>query len=128
MPHKKDELSQLSVRVSSFLGLDLLFYVHLFNSSKTCISVIILQDSVLFHDTILYNLQYGDVRASIQQVQEVAKMAEIHDVILNMPQQYNTQVGERGLKLSGQYCIIIKQTNRIQPQQERTGCSGQIFS
>ena len=62
-----------------------------------------LQDSVLFHDTILYNLQYGDVRASLQQVQEVAKMAEIHDVILKMPQQYDTQVGERGLKLSGQY-------------------------
>jgi len=63
---------------------------------------LVLQDSVLFHDTILYNLQYGDVRASLEQVQEVAKMAEIHDVILNMPQQYNTQVGERGLKLSGQ--------------------------
>lgn len=66
-----------------------------------------LQDSVLFHDTVLYNLQYGDVRASIQDVQEVAKMAEIHDVILNMPQQYNTQVGERGLKLSGRHCTVI---------------------
>jgi len=66
---------------------------------------------VLFHDTILYNLQYGDVRASIQQVQEVAKMAEIHDVILNMPQKYNTQVGERGLKLSGEYCVVIKQNS-----------------
>jgi len=49
----------------------------------------------------MYNIQYGDVRASAQQVYDVAKMAEIHDVILSMPQQYNTQVGERGLKLSG---------------------------
>lgn len=57
---------------------------------------------MLFHDTVLYNIQYGDVRASVEQVHQVAKMAEIHDVILNMPQQYNTQVGERGLKLSGQ--------------------------
>lgn len=76
-------------------------YVHLLNSSTVCSSDTVLQDSVLFHDTVLYNLQYGDVRASIQQVQEVAKMAEIHDVILKMPHQYNTQVGERGLKLSG---------------------------
>jgi len=60
-----------------------------------------LQDSVLFHDTIMYNIQYGNVRASAQQVYDVAKMTEIHDVILNMPQQYHTQVGERGLKLSG---------------------------
>ena len=60
-----------------------------------------LQDSVLFHDTIMYNIHYGDVRASTQQVYDVAKMAEIHDIILGMPQQYNTQVGERGLKLSG---------------------------
>jgi len=59
------------------------------------------QDSVLFHDTIMYNIQYGDVRASEERVYDVAKMAEIHDVILNMPHQYNTQVGERGLKLSG---------------------------
>jgi len=56
---------------------------------------------VLFHDTIMYNIQYGDVTASAQRVYDVAKMAEIHDVILNMPNQYDTQVGERGLKLSG---------------------------
>jgi len=61
----------------------------------------VLQDSVLFHDTIMYNIRYGNVRASTEKVYDVAKMAEIHDAILNMPQQYNTQVGERGLKLSG---------------------------
>ena len=60
-----------------------------------------LQDSVLFHDTIMYNIRYGNVRASTEKVYDVAKMAEIHDTILNMPQQYNTEVGERGLKLSG---------------------------
>jgi len=59
---------------------------------------------VLFHDSIMYNIQYGDVTASAQQVYDVAKMAEIHDVILNMPNQYQTQVGERGLKLSGWTC------------------------
>jgi len=61
----------------------------------------VLQDSVLFHDTIMYNIRYGNVRASTEKVYDVAKMAEIHDAILNMPQQYNTEVGERGLKLSG---------------------------
>lgn len=61
---------------------------------------------MLFHDTIMYNIQYGNVKASPDQVYDVAKMAEIHDVVLNMPQQYNTQVGERGLKLSGRACHI----------------------
>ena len=68
----------------------------------------VLQDSVLFHDTIMYNIRYGDVKASVEQVHEVARMTEIHDVVLNMPQQYNTQVGERGLKLSGRSSSQLK--------------------
>jgi len=60
-----------------------------------------LKDSVLFHDTILHNLQYGDLIASAEQVERAAAMAEMHSVIMSMPRQYNTQVGERGLKLSG---------------------------
>nr|XP_015206565.1 PREDICTED: ATP-binding cassette sub-family B member 7, mitochondrial [Lepisosteus oculatus] len=59
------------------------------------------QDAVLFHNTILYNLQYGNIHASLEDVYRVAKLAGIHDAILRMPHGYNTQVGERGLKLSG---------------------------
>ncbi|XP_054716031.1 iron-sulfur clusters transporter ABCB7, mitochondrial-like [Uloborus diversus] len=59
------------------------------------------QDAVLFHNTILYNLHYGDFSRSEQDVFEAAKMAELHESILKWPYQYSTQVGERGLKLSG---------------------------
>uniref|UniRef100_A0A8D0H7J2 Iron-sulfur clusters transporter ABCB7, mitochondrial n=1 Tax=Sphenodon punctatus TaxID=8508 RepID=A0A8D0H7J2_SPHPU len=59
------------------------------------------QDAVLFHNTIYYNLLYGNIGASTEEVYEVAKLAGIHDAILRMPHGYNTQVGERGLKLSG---------------------------
>ncbi|XP_058845066.1 iron-sulfur clusters transporter ABCB7, mitochondrial-like [Acipenser ruthenus] len=59
------------------------------------------QDAVLFHNTIFYNLQYGNINASPEEVHHVAKLAGIHDAILRMPNGYNTQVGERGLKLSG---------------------------
>ena len=59
------------------------------------------QDSVLFHNTIFYNLQYGNIHAASEEVIAAAKMADIHDSILRMPHQYDTQVGERGLKLSG---------------------------
>jgi len=61
------------------------------------------QDSVLFHDTVFYNLKYGDIFATDEQVYSAAKMADIHDTILRFPQGYDTQVGERGLKLSGMY-------------------------
>ncbi|XP_041076472.1 ATP-binding cassette sub-family B member 7, mitochondrial-like isoform X2 [Polyodon spathula] len=62
---------------------------------------IVPQDAVLFHNTIFYNLQYGNINASPEEVHQVAKLAGIHDAILRMPNGYNTQVGERGLKLSG---------------------------
>lgn len=62
---------------------------------------IVPQDSVLFHDTIRHNLHYGDLRASENEVIEASKMAELHDSIEKWPQGYETQVGERGLKLSG---------------------------
>ncbi|CAH1129818.1 unnamed protein product [Ceutorhynchus assimilis] len=62
---------------------------------------IVPQDSVLFHDTIMHNLRYGDLNASEEKVIEAAKMAEIHDSIVRWPKGYQTQVGERGLKLSG---------------------------
>ncbi|KAM9274063.1 iron-sulfur clusters transporter ABCB7, mitochondrial [Morus bassanus] len=59
------------------------------------------QDAVLFHNTIYYNLLYGNIGAKPEEVYAVAKLAGIHDAILRMPNGYNTQVGERGLKLSG---------------------------
>nr|XP_042706976.1 iron-sulfur clusters transporter ABCB7, mitochondrial isoform X4 [Chrysemys picta bellii] len=59
------------------------------------------QDAVLFHNTIYYNLLYGNIGASAEEVYAVAKLAGIHDAITRMPNGYNTQVGERGLKLSG---------------------------
>jgi ATP-binding cassette subfamily B (MDR/TAP) protein 7 len=62
---------------------------------------IVPQDSVLFHDTIYYNILYGNMEAKPEQVYEAADMAEMHNVIMTMPKKYDTQVGERGLKLSG---------------------------
>ncbi|XP_053734666.1 iron-sulfur clusters transporter ABCB7, mitochondrial [Synchiropus splendidus] len=59
------------------------------------------QDAVLFHNTIFYNLQYGNIHATPEEVYQVARLAGIHDAILRMPHGYDTQVGERGLKLSG---------------------------
>lgn len=61
---------------------------------------------MLFHDTIFYNLQYGNMEATPDEVYEAAKMAEMHGVIMAMPNKYNTQVGERGLKLSGNFSFI----------------------
>jgi ATP-binding cassette, subfamily B, heavy metal transporter len=62
---------------------------------------IVPQDTVLFNDTIFYNIQYAYPEASREQVYEAAKMADIHEFIVNLPDGYETVVGERGLKLSG---------------------------
>jgi len=59
------------------------------------------QDSVLFNDSIYYNLCYGRPNASRVEVREAAKMAHIRDFIESLPKGYDTVVGERGLKLSG---------------------------
>ena len=59
------------------------------------------QDTVLFNDTILYNLKYGNQNANFDQIQSAAKSACIDDFINSLPNGYNTTVGERGLKLSG---------------------------
>jgi ATP-binding cassette, subfamily B, heavy metal transporter len=62
---------------------------------------IVPQDTVLFNDTIEYNIAYGRPEASHQEIIEVAKAASIHDFISSLPDGYQTKVGERGLKLSG---------------------------
>jgi ATP-binding cassette, subfamily B, heavy metal transporter len=59
------------------------------------------QDTVLFNDTILYNIRYGRPEASDREVREAARLAQIHDFIMTLPQGYDSLVGERGLKLSG---------------------------
>ena len=59
------------------------------------------QDTVLFNDTVYYNIAYGNPDASRDEVEAAARAAKIHDFILKMPKGYATQVGERGLKLSG---------------------------
>ena len=62
---------------------------------------IVPQDTVLFNDTIYYNIAYGDSNASQEDVVNAAKAAEIHQFVSDLPDGYNTTVGERGLKLSG---------------------------
>ena len=62
---------------------------------------IVPQDTVLFNDTIGYNIAYGREEADTQQVEEAARGAAIHDFVKALPQGYESMVGERGLKLSG---------------------------
>lgn len=62
---------------------------------------IVPQDTVLFNDTIAYNIAYGRPGASEEEVVAAAKAAYIHDFIMTLPDKYETMVGERGLKLSG---------------------------
>ena len=59
------------------------------------------QDTVLFNDTIYYNIGYGRPGASRADIEEAARHAHIHDFIMGLPDGYQTMVGERGLKLSG---------------------------
>ncbi len=59
------------------------------------------QDTVLFNDTIRYNIRYGRPDATDEEVEAAAKLAQIHEFILDLPDGYDAMVGERGLKLSG---------------------------
>ena len=62
---------------------------------------IVPQDTVLFNDTVFYNIAYGNLRAKPAQMEEAARLARVHDFIVRQPDGYQTTVGERGLKLSG---------------------------
>jgi len=59
------------------------------------------QDTVLFNETLMYNLKYANPDATDEQVHEACRAASIHDKIMGFPDQYQTKVGERGLRLSG---------------------------
>ena len=62
---------------------------------------IVPQDTVLFNDSILYNIAYGREGATRAEIEAAARAAQLHDFIASLPEGYDTQVGERGLKLSG---------------------------
>jgi ATP-binding cassette, subfamily B, heavy metal transporter len=62
---------------------------------------IVPQDTVLFNDSVFYNIQYGRPSASPAEVEDAARLAQVHDFVMSLPDGYNTRVGERGLKLSG---------------------------
>jgi ATP-binding cassette subfamily B protein len=70
------------------------------NSLRAAIGIVP-QDTVLFNDTIGYNIRYGRWDASDEEVREAARMAQLSSFIESLPEGYDTQVGERGLKLSG---------------------------
>ncbi len=69
-------------------------------SVRACIGIVP-QDTVLFNDTIAYNIAYGRPGASQDEIETAAKAAQIHDFITSLPDGYHSAVGERGLKLSG---------------------------
>lgn len=62
---------------------------------------IVPQDTVLFNDSIHYNIQYGRVDAGAEEVEAASRAAQLHDFVQSLPEGYATRVGERGLKLSG---------------------------
>jgi ABC-type transport system involved in Fe-S cluster assembly fused permease/ATPase subunit len=59
------------------------------------------QDTVLFNDTIRYNIGYGRPGATQAEIEQAARSAQVHDFVMKLPEGYDTRVGERGLKLSG---------------------------
>ncbi len=74
---------------------------HVSQSSLRAAIGIVPQDTVLFNDTVYYNIAYGRPDASPAEIEEAARLARIHDFVMGLPDGYQTRVGERGLKLSG---------------------------
>ena len=70
------------------------------NSLRRAIGIVP-QDAVLFNESIFYNIAYGRPKATPDEIQNAAELAQIHKFIMGLPEGYNTTVGERGLKLSG---------------------------
>ena len=74
---------------------------HVTQESVRAAIGIVPQDTVLFNDTVYYNIAYGRSGASLSEIENAARLAAIHDFIMSTPDAYQTMVGERGLKLSG---------------------------
>ncbi|KAJ3363821.1 Homocysteine S-methyltransferase 1 [Allomyces javanicus] len=74
---------------------------HMAQSDLRSLIGVVPQDTVLFNDSIRYNIRYGRVTSSDQEVEEAARAAQIHDRIMGFPDKYETKVGERGTRLSG---------------------------
>jgi ATP-binding cassette subfamily B protein len=64
-------------------------------------TTVVPQDTILFNDTLAYNIGIGRQGCSVSEIEEAARIAELHDFIVSLPNGYQTVVGERGLKLSG---------------------------
>ncbi len=91
---------------------------HVAQDSVRAAIGIVPQDTVLFNDTIYYNIAYGRAGASPAEVEDAARLAAIHDFIMSTPDGYQTMVGERGLKLSGgeKQRVAIARTMLKQPR------------
>eukprot|EP00879_Flechtneria_rotunda_P011494 GHRR01012007.1.p2 GENE.GHRR01012007.1~~GHRR01012007.1.p2 ORF type:complete len:207 (+),score=52.25 GHRR01012007.1:59-622(+) len=74
---------------------------HCMQASVRAAIAVVPQDTVLFNDTIMYNIRYGRPAASDSQVYEAAQIGHIHQHLTRFPHGYATRVGERGLRLSG---------------------------
>jgi ATP-binding cassette subfamily B protein len=79
---------------------------------------IVPQDTVLFNDTVFYNIAYARPGASPAEVEQAARLAQVHDFVMGLPDAYQTRVGERGLKLSGgeKQRVAIARTILKQPK------------
>jgi len=101
----KSTLSRLLFRLYDVTGGRILIdgqdLRQLTQESLRSVIAIVPQDTVLFNDSIYYNLLYGRPDASRAEVEQAARMAHIHEFIVSLPEGYETVVGERGLKLSG---------------------------
>ncbi len=73
----------------------------LMQSSLRAAIGVVPQDTVLFNETIRYNIAYGRPGAAQEAIEHAARLAQVHDFVLHLPDGYDTRVGERGLKLSG---------------------------
>lgn len=91
---------------------------HVTQDSLRKVIGVVPQDTVLFNDTIHYNIQYGNPTATQKDVIHAAKMANLHGFISKLPKGYDTMVGERGLKLSGgeKQRVAIARTLLKKPQ------------
>ena len=91
---------------------------HVTQDSVRAAIGIVPQDTVLFNDTVYYNIAYGRPGATPAEIEDAARLAAIHDFVMSTPDGYQTMVGERGLKLSGgeKQRVAIARTILKQPR------------